>query len=113
LLLLLMLCAAAVPKALDRYAEIADALVLGGNTREEKVRPAPCCCVDVRFRIALRFAKCCMRGVQIIVVAGAGLGNQQRNQAGCCTLLLCNLSTAFRRCCCCLLYLLAAGDQAD
>jgi hypothetical protein len=27
-----------VPKALDRYAEIADALVLGGNTREEKVR---------------------------------------------------------------------------
>lgn len=29
--------AAAVPKALDRYAEIADALVLGGNTKEEKV----------------------------------------------------------------------------
>ncbi|WIA31174.1 hypothetical protein OEZ86_001181 [Tetradesmus obliquus] len=27
----------AVPKALDRYAEIADALVLGGSTKEEKV----------------------------------------------------------------------------
>jgi hypothetical protein len=37
---LLLLLLAAVPKALDRYAEIADALVLGGSTKEEKVR---CC----------------------------------------------------------------------
>jgi hypothetical protein len=38
LLLLLRLPVTAVPKALDRYAEIADALVLGGSTKEEKVR---------------------------------------------------------------------------
>jgi alcohol dehydrogenase class IV len=38
--LLLRFPVTAVPKALDRYAEIADALVLGGSTKEEKVRTA-------------------------------------------------------------------------
>jgi hypothetical protein len=30
-----------VPDSLERYAEVADALQLGGNTREDKVRAHP------------------------------------------------------------------------
>jgi hypothetical protein len=34
---LLAAAAAAVPDSLERYAEVADALQLGGKTREDKV----------------------------------------------------------------------------
>lgn len=38
----------AVPEALTRYAEVADALGLGGTTKEEKVRARARVCVSVR-----------------------------------------------------------------